>query len=291
MSSTRVRSFSFTLNNYTEDDVQKIDKFSCDYIVFSYEVGDSGTPHLQGYVELANAMTLSALKKKFSNKAHIEKAAGTAEQNHQYIVGPYTKGEKSKPFNPNHVVRGIPKQQGERHDLAELRDEILSGNKVDTIVMERPMLYHQYGRTLHKIEDIRMRSVYRTEMTKGLWIFGTTGTGKSKMAFENYNPATHYVWKYDGGWQDGYAQQDTVIIDEFRGQIPYNELLSLIDIQPNCTVRRRGREPLPFVSKMVIITSSLHPREVYRNLAVNDSLDQLLRRIELKKLCVYSMEL
>ncbi len=44
----------FTLNNYTEEEVSAIVlqfKEYCDIAFFSYEVGDSGTPHLQGYVE------------------------------------------------------------------------------------------------------------------------------------------------------------------------------------------------------------------------------------------------
>lgn len=66
-----------------------------------------------------------------------------------------------------------------------------------------------------------------------------------------------------------------------------NELLMMIDKHPNYFVRRRGREPLPFTSKKVIITSSMSPEEVYHNLAENDKLEQLLRRIKvynLKKL-------
>ena len=82
---------------------------------------------------------------------------------------------------------------------------------------------------------------------------------------------------------EGYRQQDIVIINEFRGQIPYSELLDLIDKWPK-TVKRRNREPVPFTSKHVIITSSLHPKDVYKNLSQTDKMDQLYRRIILHKL-------
>jgi len=125
-----------------------------------------------------------------------------------------------------------------------------------------------------------MRKVFRTEMTTCEWLTGPSGSGKSHKAFEGYNPDTHYKWKYDNGWQDDYRQQPIVIINEFRGQIKYSDLLELIDKFP-CEVRRRNRTPLPFTSKHIIITSVLSPQEVYCNLAQNDSLQQLLRRIKI----------
>ena len=282
MESTRSRSWCFTINNYTPDDAARLEAFKSKFIIYAPEVGESGTPHLQGYVETDNAMTLSAMKKKLHPTAHFEPAKGTAQENISYIQGPYDNGHgKTKPINPDVVSCGEPKNQGKRSDLNQLKNEIVSGKKVDEIVMETPMLYHQYGRTLHKIEDIHKRTVFRTFTTLGEWHYGPTGTGKSEYAFNGFDPATHYVWKYDHGWQDSYSQQDTVIIDEFRGQIPMSELLTMIDKHPNHEVRRRGRETLYFVSKKVIITSSLHPKDVYTNLAAEDKLDQLLRRIEI----------
>ena len=144
------------------------------------------------------------------------------------------------------------------------------------------MKYHQYGRTLNKIEDLAMRNKYRSEMTKGIWYWGETGVGKSHKAFEGFNPKTHYVLPNDNGWWDAYTQQDTIIINDFRGEIRYNELLNLVDKWP-FNVKRRNREPIPFISKTVIITSSLKPEDVYHNRNDEDKIEQLLRRFEVIK--------
>jgi len=45
----------FTLNNYTKDDIQMISSnSSIKTYIFQEEVGENGTPHLQGYVEFIN---------------------------------------------------------------------------------------------------------------------------------------------------------------------------------------------------------------------------------------------
>lgn len=268
---TRSRAWTLTHNNYSDDDISRLEIFlesQAEYGIYGKEEGDSGTPHLQIYFRLKNAKSFRKIKKLFPT-CHIEVAKSDAETNFIYCS------------KDNYKQFGTLKQQGKRTDLIQIKDEILQGRKVDDITLENPTLYHQYGRTLNKIEDLRMRKLFRNFMTEGIWYYGTSGTGKSEKAFENFNPETHYVWKYEnGGWQDGYTQQETIIIDEFRGQLKYCDLLMMIDKHPNFYVPRRGREPLPFVSKKVIITSALQPHEVYHNLSQNDSLDQLLRRIK-----------
>jgi len=152
---------------------------------------------------------------------------------------------------------------------------------VEEICINSPSIYHQYGRTLNKLEDIALRKKFRSWMTKGIWRYGPTGTGKSHMAFEGFHPETHYVYPNDSGWWDGYVGQETVIINEFRGEIKYSELLDLVDKWPK-TVKRRNREPVPFLAKTVIINSCKSPCEVYNNLSATDSLSQLYRRFEIK---------
>lgn len=142
-----------------------------------------------------------------------------------------------------------------------------------------PVHYHQYGRTLHKAEDIALRKKYRKEMTTAEWLWGPTGTGKSHRAFKDFDPETHYVWKNEKEWQDGYTGQEIVIINELRGDtLRFGKLLQLIDKWP-FYLERRGREPVPFIAKHIIITSALPPEEIFVNLAEDDRLEQLYRRI------------
>lgn len=267
------RSFEFTHNNYTQEDIDRILKWDCKYVVIGKEIAPTtGTPHLQGYVEFKNSVLWKTVtNKKNKNYGFIDKWCKPSEQR-----CPITYCKKDGDF----LEKGEPKHQGERNDLKVYRDSIMSGESVDNILLDNPYIYHTYGRTLSKIEDLRLRRQYRTEMTKGIWYWGPTGVGKSHKAYENFHPDTHYVYPNDNGWWDGYTQQHTVIFNEFRGQITYSELLDLVDKWPK-TVKRRNREPMPFTSKVCIITSSLHPKDVYHNLAQNDKLEQLLRRFDI----------
>lgn len=83
--SARSRAWCFTLNNYSDEDVLTFQAMECDYIVFGKEVGESGTPHLQGYVYFANARSLKSVKK-INAKMHLEPAKGSSKQNFDYCT-------------------------------------------------------------------------------------------------------------------------------------------------------------------------------------------------------------
>lgn len=275
----RLRSYVFT-SFLEEEPFYNEDKVR--YLLYApEECPSTGKKHWQGYVYFKDKVSLKNAQKilKIPNQ-HLEpEQADSVEAQHGYIVGPYEKDGKYKPYNPDHKEYGEPPAQGKRNDLDSLKDDLLNGEtNIDNIITERPMMFHQYGRTLERIEDLRMSKEFRKEMTTCEWLCGPTGCGKSHYAFKDFTPDTHYVLPNDNGWWDQYKQQHTVIINDFRGHIPYNELLQMIDKYPY-NVKRRGRPPLPFTSKHVIITSSLCPEEVYKNRDKEDKIEQLLRRV------------
>ncbi|AXH78050.1 MAG: helicase [Cressdnaviricota sp.] len=236
--------------------------------------------HVDGYYETIDRRRLSTELNKFKKVfgpgwGNLQIARGNAGENIDY---------SEKEEGTFYVQGTVAPTQGERVDIKRKCDEILAGETtVDQEMKEDPEFYHKYGRTMRNIEDIALRDQFRTEMTTGIWYWGPTGTGKSHTIFKNYSPKTHYIWKNDKGWQDGYVGQPIVIINEFRGHIAYNDLLEMLDKYPLC-VSRRGREPAPFLAKQILISSSLAPEDVYRQRNEKDSLTQLLRRIQVVNL-------
>ena len=64
---------------------------------------------------------------------------------------------------------GEKPKQGFRTDLEAIKDDILGGVVTcDDVCVINPNMYHQYGRTLNKLEDIALRRKFRTWMTNAL---------------------------------------------------------------------------------------------------------------------------
>lgn len=286
-----------TCNNYTPRTLANMYHY-CDvghpkfsYLVFGEEVGPIGTPHLQCYAEFTDKISNKQWEKIMGQSFHMIERNGTPEQASGYCrKGNETIEKDERPgyekFHPEGCYGqgyvgarwGELKAPGKRTDVAKRCAQIASGEiTAEGVALEDPQFYHQYGRTLHKVEDIMMRKKFRTWMTQGEWYYGEAGIGKSHIAHEDFDPETHYIWK-NSKWQDGYTGQPIVIMNEFRGSwMAYDELLSLVDKWPHY-VERRGREPFPFLAEKVIITSVLRPEEAYPNRHEKDSLAQLYRR-------------
>ncbi len=82
---SRVRRVCFTLNNYTDDEVVTLSHYFEEHgkYIIGKEVGEEGTPHLQGYVEFKGQKRFSTLKK-LNQRIHWEKARGNRDQNIRY---------------------------------------------------------------------------------------------------------------------------------------------------------------------------------------------------------------
>ncbi|CAN8138854.1 hypothetical protein THIOSC15_1180002 [uncultured Thiomicrorhabdus sp.] len=84
------KNYTWTLNNYTEDEEQLIVNFAegedCQYLIFGHEVGENDTPHLQGFLQLKSKKTIVWLKRNLNERAHYEVTRGTPEENKDYCT-------------------------------------------------------------------------------------------------------------------------------------------------------------------------------------------------------------
>lgn len=281
----KARNFVFTWNNYDQDesniDPSKIDEYfnNFKYLIIGCEIApNTGTPHLQGYISFVNQRTLNGLIKTYSKNISWQIAYADDYANQKYC----SKEGNFYEFG-NIPPKGKRNNQGKRNDLVELKDKLLSGSiTVEKIREINPEIYHQYGRTLDKLEDDFLLKKRRTTTCRGIWYFGPTGTGKSHRAFNfSSNEDDIYIHSTrDKGWWDNFTHQPITVFNEFRGAIDYDELLTLTD-KWNYYVPRRCKKPICFTSDFLIITSSLPPNKVYKKRNKQDKLDQLLRRFEI----------
>lgn len=81
----KCRKWCFTVNNWLPEDSKRIiDSFgTVAQWILGEEVGESGTPHLQGFLCFKNAVSFKTIKKAIP-KGHIEPARGSVRQNYDY---------------------------------------------------------------------------------------------------------------------------------------------------------------------------------------------------------------
>lgn len=79
MSRTRpsaVKNWTFTLNNWTPDEAEKLrvmfEHGHFNYLLFGREVGQDGTPHLQGFAQTKKRLRFKQMKQILGSRCHIE---------------------------------------------------------------------------------------------------------------------------------------------------------------------------------------------------------------------------
>ena len=134
--------YCWTLNNYSAMERQQILDISEDkvrYICLAEEVGEQGTPHLQGYIQLKKQVKYTTIKANWPGwtRVHFEKnTMGSDGDNYDYVHGPYTKNGKNKPINDTFIEKGERAEigrKGARNDLKEIKDAIDRGESYDDI--------------------------------------------------------------------------------------------------------------------------------------------------------------
>lgn len=224
----RARHTCWTLNNWTPEELEVVRSYAQNeprYMCWAQEVGEEGTPHLQGYVAWDNPRSLNKFKQAISNRLHYEPhTRGTAQQNRNYCLGLVEK--KGFKENPTFEEVGEIPEQGERTDWKNALDQIHAGNDIDTVVQTQPQLLPTI-RALERYKQMTLKPKHRD--VEVIYLTGDAGTGKTRWAWETY---PDLYSKPEGQWWDGYSGQTTILLDDYYGDIPYAQFLKVLDRYP-----------------------------------------------------------
>lgn len=270
------RGWCFTINNYCSRDVDNLRNYfhnnsTCDYLIFGYEIGEKGTPHIQGYLHHENARSGATCRHACGDRGHWERAKGTPAQNKTYCSKQAT---ESSPV----VELGELPSQGRRSDLETLAKRIKSGETLPSILagddFASVATWIKHTRGCDRIAA--MCSAKRTPDIEStvIWCYGPTGSGKSRWAYEQYPDA--YRFASAGRWFDGYDGHDTIVFDDFRPDagLSYSYILQLTDRYPMQVPVKGGFAPL--VARTFIFTTPETPSNTF---VLQEDIGQLMRRI------------
>lgn len=229
------------------------------YWCMADEIGENGTYHIHIYMHGRNGIRFSTIKKRFDG-GHFEMAKGTSQQNRDYVKkeGRWLNDKKHETcvagsfeeFGECPIER-----QGARNDLNDLYAMIKDGMSNYDILEQNP----SFMLNLDKIE--RARQIVNEERYKHDWreldvtyIYGTTGTGKTRGVMERYGyesvfRVTDYLHPFDN-----YKGQDVIIFEEFRSSIRVADMLNYLDGYP-LELPCRYNNKVACFTKVYIITN------------------------------------
>jgi len=187
----------------------------------------SARVHWQGYIEFNRGVRMSQAKLQLGDQSvHLERRNGTREQAIAYatkietrIAGPWVSGSCKS-----------GEGQGRRTDLLQVAEEIKE-HGVDAVKTNHPVVYIKYHRGLERLAEFYAPAVPAWRDLHVTWLWGTSGIGKTRWAYDQDPNLFRLMLPNKGGviWWDGYTNQDTLLIDDLDGEIPFRTLLHYLD--------------------------------------------------------------
>lgn len=265
---------------------------------------ETGTPHHQMYVVTIpnpsnkNGYGIKWMKQKLHNTAHFDNRRGTHEQARDYctlpeyegkkkivITGPWTVGE----WSGAHELTAAERKKGSTKGGEKVKanwNTMLADIKAGKSDLDLMMQYPHLFLSSHKAVE-KARLIFSTAKTRRqpdvIVYYGPTGSGKSHKANSIMiaNGGGKAFRKGNGGnfWADGYdeVRHPVVWFDEFDGSwFSYKQLLRITDKWTLDLDTKGG--VVNFNPKIIIFTSSKHPKEWYSIEAVPDT-TELMRRL------------
>lgn len=288
------------------------------------EKGSPEEPHVHAMLSFDNARSCNHIASQLNDKMQYMQAwKGSAANGYAYLVHATSDAQSKYPYAHNKVIANydypaeIKKFATEvasstQRKRAQVMLDSLYVGAITKEEVERHLSGSQYARLHRQIEDVwnkrleNLAQLWREEMiaqgkkVKVIWIYGTSGTGKTSLAKE-YAKKAGQDYFVSGSSRDifqKYKGEHTAILDELRpNAIPYSDLLRITD---PFGVGSQVMAPARYNDKalacdLIIITTPYNPIDFYYEIfgrstnpacpsqktLYTDGFDQLLRRLSL----------
>lgn len=279
-----VRNYCFTFNN-PDGLLDFTLSPKVTFAVYQLEIGDEGTPHFQGYLELDSAVRMTTIKEwpLFPNHIHLEARRGTQAHAIRYCVKPdFWRGENipdtTRVEGP--WFYGEPKGQGQRNDILEVQRSIRAGASNKRVAEDHFPEWVRFNKSFKEYK--RIITPKRNFKPTVILIVGPPGLGKSRFATAlcEYLGSTYKVPdKHTGFWCDDYDNEDVFFMDEFDGDRMRPKAFNDLADRYECVIPSHGSAGHQLVSKYMVFCSNYMPKYWWKKRS-ETQLKQTTRRID-----------
>lgn len=285
------RRFQLTINNpaekgLTHNEIKRIlisDFKTFEYCCMADEKGSCYHTHV--FICFNSRVRVSTIKKHFPS-AHYEIVKGSIDDNISYIQksGKWENDKKHGTQIPNtfeEVGTRPLKSKGRNSSMSELYQMILDGYTNAEILS----VNQDYIMNIDKLDKVRM-TLYKEKYgkqrrlnLKTTYIYGATGTGKTRDILDKYGDDKVYrVTDYRNPFDD-YEGESIILFDEFRDSISLEKMLLYCDVYPAKLPSRYNNKFACY--ERIFIVSNWSLEDQYKNEQTYDkeSWNAFLRRI------------
>lgn len=231
-----------------------------DYFCLCDEIGlEKQTPHIHIYFHAKQGIRHSTLRNLFPGM-DIQTALGNAKQCRDYIrkEGAYLDSDKKETnlIDTFEEWGTLPvSKQGHRSDLEllyQLVKEGLSDAEIIAIIPETAIKH------LDKIGKLRLtylNDLYKSHRRLDLkvhYVFGKTGTGKTRDILNKHTDASVYRITDMLHPFDTYASQPVIVFEEFRSSLRLQDMLNYLDIYPLTLPARYSQKQACYTTVYVV---------------------------------------
>jgi len=285
-SNHRARNWICTVPGHEDVDIAKLTVYAdtyCKYLIAGKEVGKTGVPHLQVYMQLKKQTAGQTVKNQSKILNMWMGIANSAVKSREYCMkdGDFVEfGE----FDPNtgavsgRKSGGVKGGQQTKQMWSSLNNDINEGFTERQIKDKYPHLYFKHHSGVAKGISISNKIPRRTEKTCVHVYIGRPGCGKTSKARELGGDNAFFYNSPNKVWWSGYDGKSTVVLDDFHGNYPFEDFKKMTDKYPHQVPVHNGM--INFNPEKIIITSNELPANWWRTEVLGShGLSALIRRI------------
>jgi len=249
---SRAKHYSFTVNNYNDRHIDllrtAIDRNTdFNYICFGKEVGESGTPHLQGYLQLNGGKRIRTVQHLLGfSDLHLEAALGSDEDNYNYC----SKDGEFEEHGQRVDIRAKRKANNPNLEFDSVMEDIRNGASLIHLASTYPKLFIKHHAGIVRAHSLFLKkpflikyAPYRWHITHdwntSLHLWGAAGIGKTCYA-QYLLPNAMFVSHLDQLKSYDPTNYDGIIFDDMSfAHLPREAQIHIVDTEQDRAIHCR----------------------------------------------------